>query len=88
MRIPPAMLLALAMPFATATARAQTYNPHYPVCVQIFGPFGHFDCSYTSLAQCNLNVTAQAAQCVLNPYYARGRVADPPDRHRRHHHAY
>jgi Protein of unknown function (DUF3551) len=88
MRILPALILALGMHFATATARAQTYNPHYPVCAQIFGPFGHFDCSYVSLAQCNLNVSAQAAQCVLNPYYARGRVADPPVRHRRHRHVW
>ena len=67
MRILPVLILALGMHLATATARAQTYNPRYPVCVQIFGPFGHFDCSYTSLAQCNLNVAAQAAQCVLIP---------------------
>jgi hypothetical protein len=88
MRIPHVMMLALAMLSATAAARAQTYDPDHPVCMQIFGPFGHFDCSYASIAQCKLNASAQAAQCVINPYYARAHAAGPPARHRRHRHAY
>jgi hypothetical protein len=33
--------------------RVQTYDPSYPVCLQIYGiDGGSIDCSFTSLAQC------------------------------------
>jgi Protein of unknown function (DUF3551) len=35
-------------------AAAQTYDPAYPVCLQEYGSGGsHYECSYTSLPQCN-----------------------------------
>jgi hypothetical protein len=76
--------LAAGMLLGTTAARAQTYDPNYPVCRQVFGRFGHFDCSYRSLAQCKLNASAQAAQCVVNPYYA-GAAGAPLNHHRRRH---
>ncbi|MGY3514297.1 hypothetical protein ACVIQY_007272 [Bradyrhizobium sp. USDA 3051] len=45
-------LLAIGLLLAGAPAHAQTYDPSYPVCMQIYGPVGYFDCRYTSLEQC------------------------------------
>jgi hypothetical protein len=45
-------LVAAATLLAGAPARAQTYDPNYPVCMQIYGPVGPFDCRYASLEQC------------------------------------
>jgi hypothetical protein len=30
----------------------------------------YYECSYTSLLQCNASASGRAAQCVINPYYA------------------
>jgi hypothetical protein len=37
MRIPALAVLTIATVLAAAPARAQTYNPDYPVCLQAFG---------------------------------------------------
>ena len=67
-----------------ASARAQTYDPNYPVCLQTFGiNGGYFDCGYTSLAQCNLSASGTAAQCIINPYFA-GAQQHVGARYRRH----
>jgi hypothetical protein len=56
-----------------APARAQTYDPNYPVCLQIYDDMVHyyFECGYTSLAQCAASASGRSAQCVVNPYYAK-----------------
>ena len=57
----------------SAPAHAQTYDPRYPVCIEVFGGrFGgnYIDCSYTSLAQCRATASGRAAMCSINPYYA------------------
>jgi hypothetical protein len=70
MRALPLAMLSLCVLLATPAA-AQTYgNSGAPVCKQVFGPFGHIDCSYSSMAQCRSLATAQAAQCIVNPYAA------------------
>lgn len=54
-------------------ARAQTYDPRYPVCMKVYqGPFGGewIDCSYTSLPQCRASASGRAAMCEMNPYFA------------------
>ena len=52
-------------------ARAQTYDPNYPVCLQIYDiDGGYIDCGYTSLAQCAQSASGRAAQCITNPYSA------------------
>jgi len=38
MRLPILTLTAIATLFVAADARAQTYDPRYPVCMHIFGP--------------------------------------------------
>lgn len=65
---------------ASAPARAQTYDPSYPVCMQIYGQVGYFDCRYTSLEQCKFLAVGRSASCVVNPYYAQQRA---PHRSRR-----
>lgn len=55
-----------------APAGAQTYDPKYPVCLQVFtGRMDYyFECGYTSMAQCQMSASGRAASCVINPYYA------------------
>ena len=89
MRIPALTILALGAVLHIAPAGAQTYNPDYPVCLQVFGPANYFDCRYTSIPQCQITASGRAAQCVVNPYRANpdeGAVA--PRHHRRHRHVY
>lgn len=61
------MMAALATP-----APAQTYDPRYPVCLQVYDDMTHFyfECGYTSMAQCAASASGRYAQCVVNPYYA------------------
>ena len=51
-------------------AHAQTYDPHFPVCLQKYGLCSYIDCSYSSLAQCNASASGRAAQCLTNPFFA------------------
>jgi len=87
MRIPALAILTIAMVVTAAPARAQTYNPDYPVCLQVYGmdDGGYIECGYTSLAQCAQSASGRAAQCVINPYFASARVPAGPHyrRHRR-----
>ncbi len=88
MRHPALIALALGAFWATAPAQAQTYAPGYPVCLHVYGRASYYDCSYSSIAQCNMSASGRAAQCVVSPYVANAGVADPPDRHRRHRHVW
>jgi len=65
-----AAILGSVIPSATP-ARAQTYDPRYPVCLQIYQGFAdyYFECGYTSIPQCQMSASGRAAQCVINPYY-------------------
>lgn len=78
MRILTLAILTIAAASATPSARAQTYDPKYPVCLQIYRGFTdfYFECAYTSLAQCNMSASGRAAQCVINPYYAGAKKRD------------
>src|SRR5665811_1073559 len=55
MRILALAILTMAMASAAPSARAQTYDPKYPVCLQVYQGWNdyYFECGYTSLAQCN-----------------------------------
>ena len=64
--------IALMMLGAPVPARAQTYDPNYPVCLQIYqGGIAdfYFECSYRTMAQCAASASGRSAQCVVNPYY-------------------
>jgi hypothetical protein len=78
MKLPsaPATATALAILAATialpAPAGAQTYDPSYPVCLQVYqGGIAdfYFECHYRTMAQCQATASGRAAQCVVNPYY-------------------
>ena len=53
---------------ASSPVSAQTYDPGYPVCLHVYGPVTYYECSYTSIPQCNASAAGRAAQCVINPY--------------------
>ena len=75
-------LLILATGMLSAPARAQAWDPGYPVCLQVYGPITYNECRYTSLAQCAGSAAGRAAQCSINPYFANAYV-DPGRRSRR-----
>jgi len=79
------MILAATVSMA-APAQAQTYDPNYPVCLQVYDDMVHFyfECSYTSLAQCQASASGRAAQCVVNPYYAKTPAKVGPRKKRSH----
>ncbi|MDE5457892.1 MULTISPECIES: DUF3551 domain-containing protein [Bradyrhizobium] len=85
MRILASAILAGATLATAAPARAQTYDPNYPVCLHIFGRTPYYECRYTSLPQCNASASGRAAQCVINPYFAH---AEEPAGYRRHRRLY
>jgi hypothetical protein len=86
MRTLPFAILVIGMVSAAAPARAQTYSPSFPVCLQTYGPAGdNIDCSFTTLPQCNASASGRAAQCYTNPYFASARE---PAGYRRHRRAY
>jgi Protein of unknown function (DUF3551) len=72
-------ILALAAVQFAAPAKAQTYDPNYPYCLQIYDDMVHytFECAYTSMPQCQASASGRNAQCVVNPYYPRA-PANPP----------
>jgi hypothetical protein len=85
MRILVLASLAIATAYVAEPAKAQTYDPDYPVCLHVYAPRGgYYECRYTSLPQCNATASGRAAQCVVNPYYASAQ--GPAGRPRRRHH--
>ncbi len=73
MRVLTCSILTIGMLLAAAPARAQTYDPSYPVCLQTYAiGGGYIDCSFTSLAQCAASASGRPAQCLTNPYLAQG----------------
>lgn len=86
MRILALAILTISTASTAPSARAQTYDPAYPVCLQIYQGWNdyYFECAYTSLAQCNMSASGRAAQCMVNPYYAGHKIAPPGQRNRRH----
>ena len=86
MRIPALAILTIATVLTEAPARAQTYDPAYPVCLHVWGRgASYYECRYTSLPQCNASASGRAAQCVINPYFA---SAQGPADYRRHRRVY
>jgi Protein of unknown function (DUF3551) len=82
MRGPALAILAIGTVSAAGPAAAQTYAPGYPVCLHVYGRANYYECSYTSLAQCNLTASGRSAQCVNNPYIASAYEEPPGPRHR------
>jgi Protein of unknown function (DUF3551) len=84
MRFPVLVILAVAVMQVAAPANAQTYDPNYPICLQIYDDMVHytFECAYTSMPQCQASASGRNAQCVVNPYYAGAPVKPAPHKKR------
>jgi hypothetical protein len=64
-------ILTMSIALAGGQARAQTYDPSYPVCMAVFRRGGsYYDCSYYTMDQCRASASGRAAQCDPNRYYA------------------
>lgn len=88
MRVPAWAILTIGTVLTATPARAQRYNPDYPVCMQVYDiDGGYIACRYTSLAQCAQSASGLAAQCIANPYFAGARVPAGPH-YRRHSRVY
>jgi hypothetical protein len=64
------MILTMGIVLTAGLARAQTYDPAYPVCLHVvsFGTTPYYSCSFTTMDQCRASANGQT--CSLNPYYA------------------
>ena len=79
MRILALMMLTFAAVVTAAPARAQTYDPRYPVCIEIYDSDGRrIQCGFDSLAQCAASASGMSAQCVTNPFFGGARTAAGP----------
>lgn len=77
-------ILAIAAVLTGAPARAQTYDPSYPVCLQTYGiDGGYIECSFASMAQCASSASGRAAQCFVNPFFAHAGKKPPAQAYRR-----
>lgn len=79
-----ASIVLAAIIALSAPARAQTYDPSYPVCLQVYQGMVdfYFECRYRTMAQCAASASGRSAQCVVNPYYG-GPKAGPGKRQKR-----
>jgi hypothetical protein len=86
MRMLALTILGIGAVWATGPAQAQTYDPNVPVCMHVYGDPTYWECRFSTLAQCAATASGRAAQCVINPYFAR--AAEPLGPRRRHRHFY
>ena len=58
------IILAVVAVQIAAPAQAQTYDPNYPVCLQVYDDMVHyyFECSYTSMAQCAASASGRSTR--------------------------
>lgn len=81
MRSLTSIIVAVGTMLAATALTAQTYDPHYPVCLHNYGSYmgggDWIDCSYTSMAQCAATASGLPATCLINPYYASARSVPP-----------
>jgi uncharacterized protein DUF3551 len=71
MRILALAILTAGMISATGEARAQIYDPAFPVCMHLALWGGdREDCTYYTLAQCAMSASGRPGTCNLNPFYA------------------
>ena len=84
MRVLTLAIVAIGMVSATGQARAQTYDPAFPVCMHLvpLGGGSYEDCMYYTMAQCAMAASGRAGQCNRNPFFA-GAAASPGRNHRR-----
>jgi hypothetical protein len=77
-------MLAIGLVAAAAPARAQTYDPNFPVCMHVIQfETAYEDCTFYTMEQCRASASGRAGMCSINPYY-RGISAAPGRNERRH----
>jgi hypothetical protein len=84
MRLPVLAILATLTVSTAVPARAQTYNPDYPVCLQVYGRLSYIECAYTSLEQCRWSASGRGAMCFVNPYPGPKALMRPEQNSQRH----
>ena len=62
------IILALGAIAAIEPAGAQQRG-NYPFCMRFVGA-DYYECSFTSMSQCNASASGRAAQCVVSPFVA------------------
>jgi hypothetical protein len=63
-------IVAMGLIFAAAKAAAQTYDPGFPVCMQVITLNVNYpDCRFVSMEQCKSSVSGRAGYCLRNPYF-------------------
>src|SRR4029453_17771609 len=70
-------ILTMGIALGAGQAKAQTYDPAFPVCMHVI-PWGgstYYDCSYYTMNQCAASASGRAAQCDPNPYYSGNTVS-------------
>jgi hypothetical protein len=78
------LALAILAIVSIGPAGAQTYDPAYPVCLHVWTwANDYYDCTYTTLPQCNASASGRSAQCLINPYFAGAKGPGGYRRHRR-----
>ena len=82
MRILACQIFAIGTILIAAPARAQTYDPNYPVCLQVYTIDGsRIECRYSTLAQCEASASGRGGtQCLTNPYFAQAGRKRPQQR--------
>jgi hypothetical protein len=90
MRVAILTILVAGAVSMTAPAQAQTYDPSYPVCLQVYQSMVdyYFECGYQTMGQCQASASGRAASCVVNPYYAGRGAGKPAVRRKKPHHHY
>lgn len=78
-------IVMIGMALTAGPAKAQTYDPAFPVCMHVipWGGGAYEDCSYQTMGQCAASASGRAAQCDPNPFYA-GAKTSPPRSGRRY----
>ena len=82
MRILPLTVVTAGLIASAIQARAQTYDPAFPVCAHVI-PLGGGsieDCTYYTMAQCAMSASGRAAYCLLNPFYGGAMASRRNDR--------
>ena len=87
MRMLALAILAIGTTSLAGPARAQMFDPHYPVCMHVVGDVTYDECRFFTLAQCAQSASGRPAQCNMNPYYA-GAGLPAGRANRRHSQAY
>ena len=66
MRVLAVAILAIGAIWAAGPARAQTFDPHFPVCMHVYGDPTYYECRFGSLAACAGSVPSRSAlRCAL-----------------------